>query len=278
MSEFFSNRTLGIVTKHQKEALIGPLFQEAFGWEYALLEVDTDQLGTFTGEIEREADPLTTARKKVALVNDDAHDLVIVSEGSFGPHPAVGFIAADDELLLLYDCKSKEEFIVRHITAETNFNGQEVSNAEELHNFLVRVKFPEHAVIIRESRAGKVVEKGIHSLEKVKSLSNLFFEKKSSVYIETDMRAMHNPMRQNAIIETCKKLIEKLRSACPECHHPGYDVSEVISGLPCMNCFYPTRSTLSYLYHCKKCDYTEEKKYPHGKSHEDPMYCDHCNP
>lgn len=278
MNDFYQDRTLFIVTKHQKETIIGPLFQRAFGWNYQLIELDTDQLGTFTGEIERPGDPLTTARKKIESAIEQANDLIIVSEGSFGPHPTIGFIAGDDELLLLFDKKTNDEFVVRHVSTQTNFSGQEIFQPDQMHDFLQTVGFPEHAVIVREEKEGKVVEKGIHSLDQLKSLSDYFFKNNKSFYLETDMRAMHNPSRQKVIAEACEKLIEKLKSSCPNCHHPGFDVKEVISGLPCMNCSYPTRSTLSYSYHCTKCGFSQEKKYPHGKTLEDPMYCDLCNP
>jgi len=51
-----------------------------------------------------------------------------------------------------------------------------------------------------------------------------------------------------------------------------------VKGLPCGQCGFPTKSTLSYVYSCKKCDFEKEEKYPNQKKHEDPMYCDFCNP
>ena len=35
-------------------------------------------------------------------------------------------------------------------------------------------------------------------------------------------------------------------------------------------CGFPTRFTLSHVYQCAECKYTEEKKYPHGIQSEDP--------
>ena len=46
----FNGRKVVIATKHQKEQVIGPALQEAFGMEYIVSEkLDTDLLGTFTG-------------------------------------------------------------------------------------------------------------------------------------------------------------------------------------------------------------------------------------
>ncbi|MBL0883215.1 MAG: hypothetical protein IBJ16_07730, partial [Chitinophagaceae bacterium] len=98
------------------------------------------------------------------------------------------------------------------------------------------------------------------------------------VGVETDMRAMFNPTRMKVIEKATEKLIEKIQSACPECQMPGYSITDAKSGLPCDLCGSPTRSVLAYIFQCTHCGFSEEKKYPHNKQTEDPMYCDRCNP
>jgi hypothetical protein len=92
------------------------------------------------------------------------------------------------------------------------------------------------------------------------------------------MRAMFNPTRMKVIEQVTHKLIEKIKSLCPNCALPGFDIVHANTGLPCENCLLPTRSTLSYLYQCKKCCYEKELHYPRGIKFEDPTYCDNCNP
>jgi hypothetical protein len=58
----------------------------------------------------------------------------------------------------------------------------------------------------------------------------------------------------------------------------GGDITAATAGLPCALCHSPTRSTLSYQYTCMQCNYTTEEKFPLGKTTEEPMYCDSCNP
>jgi hypothetical protein len=103
-------------------------------------------------------------------------------------------------------------------------------------------------------------------------------QKNQSVYLETDMRAMHNPTRMKVIEKACETLIEKLFSCCPVCKTPGFDVTQVIAGLLCSWCKRPTRSTAAHIYTCHHCFFEQEKKFPHNKTAEDPMYCDFCNP
>ena len=99
-----------------------------------------------------------------------------------------------------------------------------------------------------------------------------------TAYVETDMRALYNPTRMQVIKKATEKLVDTILSLCPKCQEPGFTVAEVKQGLPCEWCNSPTRSTLSFIYSCKKCNHSLEKTYPHNKTKEDPMYCDFCNP
>jgi hypothetical protein len=74
------------------------------------------------------------------------------------------------------------------------------------------------------------------------------------------------------------KLVEKINSLCPNCSMPGFEITNTQKGLPCNQCNFPTQSTLSYIYTCKKCFFIKEEKFPKGKHTEDPMYCYVCNP
>ena len=56
------------------------------------------------------------------------YDLVVASEGSFGPHPSIPLVPADDEFLLFIDKKNDLEIIARELSIETNFNGSEIKN------------------------------------------------------------------------------------------------------------------------------------------------------
>ena len=64
----FISRKLIIATKHKKESVIAPILEKELGVRCFTDETfDTDTLGTFTGEIERELDPIATARRKCLL-------------------------------------------------------------------------------------------------------------------------------------------------------------------------------------------------------------------
>jgi hypothetical protein len=126
----FKGRSLIIATKHEKEKIIGPLLENSIGViSFVDPNFDTDMLGTFSGEVERELDPIATARKKCLLAMELSNcDLGIASEGSFGPHPSLFFVSADDEFLIFIDKKNDLEIIVRELSTETNFNGSKIKN------------------------------------------------------------------------------------------------------------------------------------------------------
>jgi hypothetical protein len=277
----FKGRTLIIATKHKKEKVIAPILEKELGVKCIVLpDLDTDQLGTFTGEIERKDDPLTTARNKCQLAMESANcDLSIANEGSFGPHPHIFFIPADDEILLLVDKKNNLEISASLLSTETNFNQAEIKTEEELWTFAHEAQFPSHGLILRKAKNDFTdVVKNITSFDQLSYVFNRLISSFGKAYIETDMRAMYNPLRMKVISHATLRLIEKIKSCCPNCNMPGFGIVSAKKGLPCQWCTSPTKSILSYVYQCQRCTFSKEEKYPHGKIAEDPMYCDVCNP
>jgi hypothetical protein len=277
----FKGRSLLIATKHEKEQIISPIFEKEMGVICFVPDhFDTDVLGTFTGEVERKFDPITTARQKCTLAMDQANaDMAIASEGSFGPHPSIFFVNADEEILVFIDKKNDLEIIVKELSTTTNFNTSEIRSLRALKVFANKVGFPSHALILRQSKNDfKNIYKGITTWIKLIDAYNHLINHSDSVYVETDMRAMYNPTRRNVIQAATIKLVEKIKNTCPACKTPGFGITGIKEGLPCSACKAPTRSILCHIYCCQKCNYEEYKAYPYEKTEEDPMYCDRCNP
>lgn len=277
----FGGRKLLIVTKHKKEEVIAPVLeQELQVYCFTDASFDTDMLGTFTGEVERKDDPLTTARNKCLLAMEKNQcDLAVASEGSFGPHPVIPFVPADDEWMILIDKKQNLELKARTVSAETNFAGRFVSTEKELNAFLEAVQFPSHAVILRKSREESAdIYKGLTDHTITKATFQKLLEKYNRVFVETDMRAMLNPTRMKVIEQLALKLASLIKSVCPACGRPGFGVTDIVPGLPCEQCSAPTKSPLKNIYVCGHCGYRKEQLYPKDKQFEDPMFCDTCNP
>lgn len=277
----FKGRDLVIATKHKKEKVIAPILEKEIGVHcFTNSSLDTDLFGTFTGEVERKTDPISTARNKCLMAMElGGYDLAIASEGSFGPHPSLFFVQSNDEVLFLLDKRNDLEIVVREWSTETNFHGSVITNESELKAFAYDTQFPSHGLICRKSKNDfTLIVKGITDWEKLSDTFRYFIKMFGSVYVETDMRAMYNPMRMNVIEKAAKKLVDKMKSICPVCGTPGYGVTEVRRGLPCAQCSFPTRTPVSYISTCMKCGHYTEDLYPDGNLTEDPMHCDVCNP
>lgn len=280
-ANIFKGRNVLIATKHKKEKVIAPLLEKELGVHcFTDPELDTDLFGTFSGEVARKEDPISTARNKCLLAMERNNcDIAVASEGSIGPHPSLYFVASDDEFLLLVDKKYDLEIMVREISTATNFNGSEIATMDELLSFAKNAQFPSHGLIIKKGKEDvTAMVKGITNVKRLQETFLNFTSIYGGAFVETDMRAMYNPSRMKVIKEATKKLVAKIKSQCHNCSTPGFGVVDVKRGLPCECCNAPTRSTLSHVYGCVKCYYTEERKFPHGKTKEEPTFCDYCNP
>ena len=279
--EIFRGRKLVIATMHKKESVIAPLLEENLGVHcFVLDDFDTDELGTFSGEVERKEDALTTVRQKCLMAMEKSNcDLGIASEGSFGPHPTIFMAQADDEFLIFIDKKNNLEIIVRELSLETNFNVATVKCFKNLFDFVKTVRFPEHAVILKfTEKEVTSITKGIQSWQLLEDSYNKLSATSSEVIVETDMRALYNPTRMKVIEKATQRLVAKIKSICPQCSTPGFGIVNIKPGLPCEWCGSPTNSTKSHIYQCQKCVFELEKLYPNDKKTENPMYCDYCNP
>lgn len=72
-----------IATKHEKDKVIAPILENLTGVKCFIVDgFDTDNLGTFSGEVERKDAPITTARNKCLMAMELVNcDLVISFEG-----------------------------------------------------------------------------------------------------------------------------------------------------------------------------------------------------
>jgi hypothetical protein len=78
-------------------------------------------------------------------------------------HPSIFIASADDEYLSI---QNNLEIIVRELSMETNFNGSEITNEQELLDFAELVQFPSHGLILRPSKSeNSTIIKGITNLE-----------------------------------------------------------------------------------------------------------------
>lgn len=270
-----------IATNHGKQDVLAPLLEKNLHVSCDLpIKFNTDSLGTFSGEIERIGSSVEVLEKKArTCATFEKCDLIVASEGSFGPHPSSFFLSANEELLCLLDLKYDLKIIVSELTTDTNLSAFDFSSIPELLAFAEQSLFPSHGLILRKSKSDHCKQiKGIKTKKELIEHAEKLINAYGSGYAETDMRAYMNPTRMGVIERAGIKLIEKVLSECPNCSSPGFGITNARAGLPCKSCGSPTQSILSHIYSCVKCEFQTEKMFPKGKIYEDPMFCDHCNP
>ena len=266
---------------HGKEHVMRPLIKLYLDLEVeSEITINTDEFGTFTGEVERLADPITTLRNKIlAGLQTSGLTIGLGNEGSFGPHPETPFVTSDQEIVMLIDLENNIEIFEVITSTHTNHAQKEINSDKDLVDFAAQINFTNHALILKQVKDGKImnIRKGILGWELLYTMMLQLSSSETRLIAETDMRAHLNPTRMKVIQQATESLLKKLINTCPECQWPGFTCVETKRGLKCSQCGVPTRLTLSKVYTCKSCNYTDERFYTEGQQAE-PQYCDHCNP
>lgn len=279
--DYFKGRTIVLATKHEKEKVISKILEKELGVKVVVpTDFDTDQFGTFSGEIKRSGDQLEAARyKALAGMKHCNADLGVSSEGSFGMHPSHPFILSNLELVVLIDKENNIEIRGHHRSQETNACNGYAATIKEAKEFAMKCGFPEHGIILKNKEHGKKIYKGIKTFEELEKcfykLSGLFSKK---VFIETDLRAHMNPTRMKNIKLATEDLVRNAKNTCIKCGCPGFAVIDVEKGLPCNHCNVPSDLVIHYIYGCQKCDYKQTLPRSDGLKTADPGLCDYCNP
>ncbi len=274
-------QTVYFATMHGKENILAPLFEEA-GIGCAVAPIDTDKFGTFSGEVEREGGIRDTLRKKISAAANayESARFILASEGSFVPHPFIGFIQTDLESLLLFDCETGCEIYAEHLSPDPVHVEKILRPLDDFREALREMGFPEHSVIVRPEDAYQPVFKGLKNEHVVaQAMIDCFSASRTAkVILATDLRANENPTRRLAIYEAGKKLVESLKSQCSSCAYPGFSIVEGRPGLPWAECGIKSKAARAVIFACPKCQLREERPRPDGLRAIDSLECEFCNP
>lgn len=277
----YQNKSVILATKHGKEKVIQPVFESTLGCHIEVPDqYDTDQFGTFTGEIPRELSPYETVLKKAKLAAEQfEYDYAIASEGSFGPHPDIFFVPADAELMAFIDLKNDLIISEFELSVATNYSYKDITIEDDYQDFIKQAKFPTHGLIIRALNSKKIfIEKGIREYRQLELAIKKAFQYTQNVRIETDMRAMMNPSRMEVIRILAIKLANRIQQKCFQCHTPGFGKITTEGNLTCEACQAPTKFYCQKVLSCLKCDYKIYQAREDGKKFVEPQYCIYCNP
>lgn len=283
---FYAGQVATLATMHGKEAAVAPPFRELLDVAVHVPGgIDTDALGTFTGEIQRPGDMLETARLKAkAGIELTGAVLALASEGAYGPHPWLPSLATGVELLLWVDTAIGIEVAEQMPVRQTAYATLTVRPDDSIDSFLARVDFPRHALAVMPATpapdATLVPAKGLRdraALERAIRTAAAGSEDGQAV-VQTDMRAHVNPTRMESIAAVARRLATRLGSHCEVCDAPGFGIVGQQSGLPCAACDTPTALAKADIHGCARCDHRTTLPRGDGQGTADPRYCDNCNP
>jgi hypothetical protein len=268
-----------IATKHNKGILVAPTFSKHLDLSVEEVSVDTDELGTFSGEVERVGTVREVVIKKAELgISVSGNPIGIASEGSIGADPLLPFINSDIELMALVDQERALVIIESLRSTEIIAQTVKISKDSDITNFLTRADFPNHALILRsEDKPVSFCVKGISDMKALDQAILNGLKDFPTLILENDLRAHCSPSRQKNIAALAEKLALRLTHLCPECRAPGWGVIGHRKGLPCQECGEVAEGALAQeILGCGRCEFTEL-----GKSLAqsiDPAQCQLCNP
>jgi hypothetical protein len=272
--------TVALATKHGKLSQIAPWIEALDGWTVELAEIDTDQFGTFSGEVAREKSPRDTAIAKARAAADLLGcDYGLASEGTIGAHPAYPWINSDHEILALV--RRTDDFVLTEtfLSPEIQAHSDEVDENTNLDELVAKLDLPTHAaIILAVGDVETVLHKGVHDPNDFKhKIADALSSSKKLLRVENDFRAMHSPSRQVNISKCGELLATRIKTKCAACGEIGFGKVGYEYGLPCSDCDQMVQSVANAERHaCVSCEHSELRTL--GKTTVDPSRCDFCNP
>ncbi|MDA8075052.1 MAG: hypothetical protein M0Z40_07440 [Actinomycetota bacterium] len=282
MEHPYAGDTAVLATKHGKLPLIAPPLAHAVGLRVEAVAVDTDALGTFTGDVPRQGPPLDTAIAKARLgMGAAGRALGVASEGSIGPDPAMPLVHVDREIVVLVDDANGIVVWESHSSWDVVARSTSAGPDEDLGPFLSRIHFPEHQLIVRPNRAAvHPIHKGICRLEHLTAAvaECAAASTDGMARVETDLRAHACPSRRAVIARAAERLAHRIASRCPACGAPGWGRVDVVLGVPCARCGTEVARPRAEIDGCAACEHRQTRSLVAPEVRADPEECAFCNP
>jgi hypothetical protein len=277
----YTSLRLGLATMHGKERAIAPPFRRVIGAEVVVApNLDTDELGTFSGEVPRPDALVETALLKAEMVfrNSDV-DCALASEGSYGPIGRVPLNPGGVEILAFIDRKRGVRLIETLTTHRTNWRLQrfEAGDPDRL-LALKGMGFPEFGVFVGCNSDMSHPVKGLNTVDEV--IAAMDHEARRSTdglaVLYSDMRAHRNPMRMKVLRALSWKLARRLATLCPACEAPGFGHIDSRRGLPCEGCGQPTHWIDFEIDGCVACGHAASRPRKDGRRTASRLSCKAC--
>lgn len=275
----YAGTVIAMGTMHGKERQVAPAFAAEIGARViAPPGIDTDQFGTFAGEITRTLAPVAAASAKARLAMSTASvPYGVASEASYDTW--YGMLAVHQEILVFIDDSRGIRVVEGVNTPRTPGPPKQVESGHEAADAARRFGFPEQGAVVKATVDGetRVFGKGLtDAFALVEIVDNAVAAADDRrALLEPDLRAHHNPGRREVLAALANRLAGRLATRCPACLSPGFGRVAVREGLPCRVCGSPTTLVAADILGCPACEHRNEDI---RSGTAEPRYCPQCNP
>lgn len=272
---------VGVVTQHEKTSLIAPHFEALLRMKVFEININTDQFGTFAGDVPRVGTPREIVIKKAQHgLEANGGRFVIASEGSIGADPMVPFINSDRELMVFIDSELDIKIVESIRSPDIVAVSKKVLAGQNFDEVLKKADFPNHKLIVKSDNSSDLISfKGISTWEELEKAVDdcVHISGNKSVVIESDLRAHCSPSRQKVISTLAAQLAQRILQLCPSCSTPGWGVTAFTHGVICQQCNQTSEKAIySEILGCIRCPYSTPGKVI--RESLDPALCEWCNP
>ncbi|MCX9155805.1 hypothetical protein OPU71_06650 [Niveibacterium sp. 24ML] len=273
----WQGQTLVIPTLHRKGLAIGAALGPALGVEIKELPIDTDRFGTFSMTVPRPEGALAALSAKVSAALKAHADvqIVVASEGSFGPHPSIPWLSVNLEYLRWHEARSGFELTVSSISLRPMHLTQRLTRLSELDGLLERFRFPAHGLMVAAPESLISAHTAITNTQALRDAVAITLKRHGAAELRSELRAHLNPTRMRHIERAAWRLANRLRSACPACAAPGFGEPVPMRGRPCAACGFPSSESLGRRWRCLCCAHQIDRLIP---GYASPLRCPLCNP
>lgn len=277
----YAGGRIGLATIHAKERAIAPPFRRLIDAKVVVPpNLDTDALGTFSGEVPRPDALVETSLLKAELVFRTMDvDCAVASEGSYGPIDRLPLNRGGLEIMAFVDRKRGIRMVETLTTHRTNWRLMTFEAGDPSVPHAVKsLGFPDYGVFVICGSVGGHAVKDLATLDEVVAAVDREARRSDNgkALVAADMRAHRNPTRMKVLRALAWKLARRLARLCPKCGAPGFGHVQSRRGLPCEICGEPTHWIDFEIDGCSCCGHAVARPRKDGRRTASRLSCVAC--